>query len=82
MSSAVLRGGTLLLAGHAGARVLALVRLMILARLLGPEQFGLASLLIICVLMIEMASNLSFDKALIRSGEDESRRLLASGRSV
>lgn len=63
----ILRGGTLLIAGHAGARALGLVRLMILARLLGPEQFGLAALLIICLLMLEMVSNLSFDKAMIRA---------------
>ena len=74
----IFRGGTLLIAGHAGARALGLIRLMILARLLGPEQFGLASLLIICLLMLEMMSNLSFDKAMIRADDARARSLQSS----
>jgi len=72
------RGGVLLGAGHAGAKLLSLVRLAILARLLGPEEFGLAALLILTLAMVEMMSNLSFDKAIIRAGDRRSHELQAS----
>lgn len=69
------RGGALLSAGHVSARLLSLVRLAILARLLGPAEFGLASLLILTLTMLEMMSNLSFDKAIIRAGQRRSLEL-------
>ena len=72
------RGGALLAGGHVGAKIFALVRLAILARILGPEEFGLASLLILTLAMIEMISNLSFEKAIIRANDEQSHRLQSS----
>jgi len=67
--------GTLLLSGgRMMDRVLQLLRNIIVARLISPEDFGIASLFVMTVSFLEMVSNLAVDTLLIQSPHGENPR--------
>lgn len=69
----ILRGGAVLAAGNAVSQVLSLVRNLIVARLVLPEDFGVAVTFALTLSVLEAAFAHGFDKLLIqdRDGEDE-----------
>jgi PST family polysaccharide transporter len=76
---ALVRNSTLLLVGTACAKALVLVSTLILGRRLGPEGFGLYSLVFAYLAFFELFADAGLDALLVRdlarSPEDASRRL-------
>ena len=67
--------GTLFLgAGRMIDRVLQLLRNIIVARLVSPEDFGIAALFVMTISFLEMVSNLAVDTLLIQSPHGEKPR--------
>lgn len=69
------RGRKLLLLGNAGAQFCALVRYTVLARLLGPEQLGLAVTLILVSQFFESVSDSGSDRFLVQDADGDAPRL-------
>lgn len=69
----ILRGGAVLAAGNAVSQVLSLVRNLIVARMVAPEDFGVAVTFALTLSVLEAAFAHGFDKLLIQDsdGEDE-----------
>jgi O-antigen/teichoic acid export membrane protein len=74
--SKVLHGGSVIVVGSLAWQVLRLVSSVFLARILGLEQFGLASMLLLVVGFIEMSSNVSIDKQLVQATDGDAPRFL------
>lgn len=68
----LLRGGVVLTAGNMLSQILSLVRNMIVARLVGPEDFGVAVTFAVTLSVLEAALAHGFDKLLIqdKDGDD------------
>ncbi|EDN70141.1 polysaccharide biosynthesis protein [Beggiatoa sp. PS] len=66
-----LKGAGLLSVSQVISYGLSFVRNIILARLLGPEQFGMAATFLLTVSLLEMSSNFNLDKLLIQSKQGD-----------
>ncbi|HVP57443.1 MAG TPA: lipopolysaccharide biosynthesis protein [bacterium] len=66
----VVRGGFWVFAFSVTQEILALTRLVILARLLSPRDFGLGGIAVLVLSTIETLSQPNFDSALIQKKED------------
>lgn len=73
--TSVLRDGLSLSIGQAATQVCSFVRSIILARLISPENFGIAATFAITFSFLEMVSNVSSDKLLIQSKDGNEPRL-------
>jgi len=75
----VLKGAAALSAGQALSQGLSFVRNVIVARLISPENFGIAATFAITVSLLDMISDLAADKLLIqaRDGDDENLQATA-----
>lgn len=73
MRASVLKGASVLATGHVAGQLCSLVRNIIIARAIGPENFGLAATFVVTVSLLEMMSDLSLDKMLLQAkdGNDE-----------
>ncbi len=69
-----IKGTVLLTAGRMTDRVLQLLRNIIVARLVSPEDFGIAALFGMTVSFLEMISNLAVDTLLVQSPYGEKPR--------
>ncbi|HZW11188.1 MAG TPA: oligosaccharide flippase family protein [Phycisphaerales bacterium] len=80
----LLSGGAVLIAGELVVQLCGLLRNFIVARLIGPEPFGIAAALAMSVSLVEMISDLGAGRFLTRAhGEDgESWLSVAHGISV
>lgn len=74
----VLRGAALLTAGQAAGQVLSFARNIIVARLLSPEDFGIAAALAITLSLLTMISDLAADKLLIQANDGDAPELQAT----
>ena len=70
MSYSVARGGFWMLASKIGTRLLGLLRTLVLARLLLPEDFGLIGIAMLTVSLVEMFTETGFSNALIQKKGD------------
>ena len=66
------RGGGLYFFASVSAQASALVRYVILARLLGPEQLGLAATLVVTAAFFDLISDLGADRFLIQDSQGDS----------
>jgi O-antigen/teichoic acid export membrane protein len=66
----VIKGGVWVFAFSITQEILAVVRLVILARLLSPNDFGLAGIAVIVLATIDTFTQTGFDSALIQKKED------------
>ncbi|MGH7023394.1 MAG: oligosaccharide flippase family protein [Caulobacteraceae bacterium] len=66
------KGARLYLSASLTAQAMALVRYVVLARLLGPEQLGLAATLIVTASFFDMISDTGADRFLIQDREGDS----------
>ncbi|MFZ1946546.1 MAG: lipopolysaccharide biosynthesis protein [bacterium] len=64
------RGGMWVFALSVSQEILALARLVILARLLSPDDFGLAGIAVIALTTLDTLTSTGFDTALIQKKED------------
>lgn len=70
----VIEGTLLLSGGRLAERGLQFLRNMIVARLVSPEDFGIAALFVLTVNFLEMISNLAVDTLLIQSPDGDNPR--------
>ena len=77
MRASVLKGTSVVAGGHLTGQLCALVRNIVIARAIGPENFGLAATLVITVSLLEMMSDLSLDKMLVQAKDGDKERLQA-----
>lgn len=66
-----LRGGTTLVAAQFTSNLCSFGRNIIIARLVAPEDFGIASIFVMVVAFFEMISNLSLDRLLIQAQDGD-----------
>lgn len=68
-----IKGGAVLTVSQVAGQVCSLGRNIIIARLVSPSDFGIASIFVMTVLFLEMISNLSLDRLLVQAedGNDE-----------
>lgn len=69
----VLRGGVLLSAGSAIGKALALARNIIIARLISPEDFGIAATFIITLSLLQSISEVAADKLLVQAKDGDEK---------
>ncbi len=82
MAQSMRRGGTVLGVGYLIEHGTILIRNIVLARLLGPENFGVAATFLIVVSSFSMISDLGIEKFLIRARANELDRVQATLQSV
>ena len=70
LSTRVVRGGIWVFALRMTNRGLGLVRIIVLARLLSPEDFGLFGIAILSISVLETFSNTGFNAAIIQRQEN------------
>jgi len=68
------RGAATLALGKVGSKIFAMVRLVILARMLTLEDMGIVSMLMLTVALLEMLSQLGADKLLIQAHDGDDPR--------
>ena len=73
----LLRGGMVLSAGSAFSQVLSLVRNLAVARLVSPDQFGIAVTFALTLSMLEAAFAHGFDKLLVQDKDGDKEPLQA-----
>lgn len=78
MRRSVFTGGTVLGTGQTLSRALSFVRNVIVARLIAPEDFGVAATFAITVSLLEMVSDLAADKLIIQAKDGDEPRLQAT----
>lgn len=76
------RGALVLMTGHGGGQILGLVRNFAIARLVAPEDFGVAAAFAALLSMLEAASDMAWDKLLIQAKDGEDPALMASIHSL
>jgi O-antigen/teichoic acid export membrane protein len=74
----VARGAALLGVGQALGQGLSFIRNVIVARLISPDDFGIAATFAITVSLLEMLSDLAADKLLIQARDGDDERLQAT----
>lgn len=67
----VINGGVVLLVAQLGGQLCALGRNVLIARLISPADFGIASIFVVTVSMLEMVSNLNLDRLLIQAKDGD-----------
>ena len=61
------RQSLLVASGHGFGLIIVFVRNLIVARLLGPQEFGVAATLAMLITSVELASDMSWDKMIVQS---------------
>lgn len=74
----LMRGALVLLVGQGGGQLLGLVRNFAVARLVAPEDFGVAVAFAALLSMLEAASDMAWDKLLIQARDGEDSDLMES----
>ncbi len=69
----ILKGGAVLSAGSAAGKILALVRNIIIARILSPDDFGVAATFIVTLMFLQSLTEVAADKLQVQAkdGDDE-----------
>ena len=70
LTTRVVRGGAWVFAGKVAGRGLQVIKLVVLARLLVPEDFGLFGIVMLAMAAIETLTTTGFEKALIQRRDD------------
>lgn len=74
----ILAGFSILAGGQILAQSFALVRNIIIARLISPDDFGIAATFVVTVSLFEMISNLAVDQLLVQASDGNKPRFLAT----
>ena len=74
----IMRGSIQLFAGQLGVQLIRFVRNFILARLLVPDDFGVASTFAVTMTALELLSDLSLEKMIVRDPEGDNERFQAT----
>jgi len=73
----ILKGGSILTVGQVIAQLLMFIRNIILARMLTPEDMGIAATFAITISLLEMSSNLGVEMLLVQAQDGDDPRLQA-----
>jgi len=73
----ILKGGSILTVGQVIAQLLMFVRNIILARMLTPEDMGIAATFAITISLLEMSSNLGVEMLLVQAPDGDDPQLQA-----
>ncbi|OAD23988.1 polysaccharide biosynthesis protein, partial [Candidatus Thiomargarita nelsonii] len=73
----ILKGGSILTVGQVIAQLLMFVRNIILARMLTPEDMGIAATFAITISLLEMSSNLGVEMLLVQAQDGDDPQLQA-----
>jgi O-antigen/teichoic acid export membrane protein len=79
LSSKLLRGGTWLTVGNIFSTLISFARNIIVARVIGAEDYGIVVLLIMTTSVIEMGSNLAIDRMLVQANDGNDSKLQETG---
>jgi O-antigen/teichoic acid export membrane protein len=82
MKRQILKGGVLLSVGQAAALVLSFVRNLIIARLVGPENMGIAAGFAATMSALELTSDLGLLKIVIQDDEADQPEFLGTAHSL
>ena len=77
-----MRTVTTLIATHAGAEMFLFVRNVLLARLLGPSEMGVATLFAMSLRLLEMGTDLAVDRFMIQSRQGDSPHLQHTAQGI
>lgn len=80
--SRILKGGVIVAIGYGFGLVLSFLRNLVLARLIGPEELGIATTFALVMSILEAASNLSWDKLVIQSPHGDEKRFVNTAHSL
>jgi O-antigen/teichoic acid export membrane protein len=72
------RGATVVGSGRAMCQAMGLARNVLVARLLGPAEFGIAATFAITVSLLEMLSDLAMDRMLVQARDGDEPRMQAT----
>jgi O-antigen/teichoic acid export membrane protein len=78
LRSVLLKGASVLTAGQMTAQLLMFVRNIILARMLTPEDMGIAATFAITISLLEMTSNLAVEMLLVQAPDGDDPRFQAT----
>ncbi|MBK7405916.1 MAG: oligosaccharide flippase family protein [Phycisphaerales bacterium] len=78
----LLKGGAVLMVGEAVVQLCGLVRNFLVARLILPEQFGIAAALAMSVSLVEMLSDLGAGRFLTRAHDEDGESWLAIAHGI
>lgn len=82
MSASRLRSSTYLLATHLGCESLTLIRNVVLARLLGPAEMGVAAMLAITLRFLEMSTDYAADRMLIQAEDGDAPEIQSTAHGI
>lgn len=68
--------------GYGGSQALSLARNIVIARCIGPSEFGVAATLGVTASLIDMLSDLAVDKLLIQSSDGDDERMQSNAHSL
>src|ERR1017187_1787789 len=69
--NSVINGGLSLALGQAASQACSFIRSIIVARLLSPENFGVAAIFATLLSLLEMVSNLSSSVLIVQAGDGD-----------
>lgn len=78
----MIRSGLLLGAGNVSAALLSLLRNVLIARLIGVEDFGIASTLAIAVSAVEATSYIALDRLLVQAKDGEASEFMSTAHAI
>lgn len=78
----MIRSGLLLGAGNVSAALLSLLRNVLIARLIGVEDFGIASTLAIAVSAVEATSYIALDRLLVQAKDGEASAFMSTAHAL
>lgn len=78
----MIRSGLLLGAGNVSAALLSLLRNVLIARLIGVEDFGIASTLAIAVSAVEATSYIALDRLLVQAKDGEDAAFMSTAHAI
>jgi O-antigen/teichoic acid export membrane protein len=78
----VMRGGLMLLAAKGVTQVCSFLRNVIVARIIGVENFGVAATFSVTIAILDIVGNLSVDKLLVQAQDGDDERLQSAAHAV
>ena len=78
----MIRSGLLLGAGNVSAALLSLLRNVLIARLIGVEDFGIASTLAIAMSAVEATSYIALDRLLVQARDGEASAFMSTAHAI
>ncbi len=76
------KGAAVLFAGYSISYLISFVRNIVVARLIGPADFGIAATFIMTINLLDMVSNVNIDKLIVQSDQGDERFFQNTAHSI